>query len=410
MSSEHSTAAPAAQRPHHATHRPPSGARPLRIGWMLRGMGEVDGAGVYLRQICDALLALDRTNEYVLLYRHPEQLGQYAHYPNVRERLVRAPGKLLWDQVAVPLVARRERLDVIFHHKFSVPLLAPCPTVVQQRCAEYWLFPHFYDRLNRVYNTASIPIYCRSAERVLTNSDSLADELSACAGIPRERMHTVYAAANARFAPVTEAARLRAVRERYGLPEGDFLLMVAKGYARIGKSGQPLYPSKNILGTLEGYARARRSAPCPPVVIVGAGIRERLEGEPLSRELGSAVQVPGLLAHEDMPALYSMARALVFPSVYESFGIPIIEAMSCGCPVITSSRGACAEVSGDAALLVDPDDTAALAAAIVRVSADDALRQTLQERGLARAARFSWEESARQLLGELSAAAASRPR
>ena len=188
---------------------PPSvraaGPRPLRIGIMLRAVGEYDGAGVYIRKLMDALLDLDRRNEYVLFYAGPGQLGTYADRPNVLEVAVRAPGKLAWDQVAVPRAARRAGLDVLFHHKFSIPLLAPCPTVVQQRGTEYWSFPEYYrawgDWMNAAYNRWSIPLFCRRAARVLTNSDSLAAELEQLLEIPRSKMATVYAAAEERDAP-----------------------------------------------------------------------------------------------------------------------------------------------------------------------------------------------------------------
>jgi glycosyltransferase involved in cell wall biosynthesis len=120
------------------------------------------------------------------------------------------------------------------------------------------------------------------------------------------------------------------------------------------------------------------------------------------------VHTPGFVELADMPAVYSMARALVFPSRYESFGIPIVEAMACGCPVITATTSACPEVAGGAALLVDPDDVDGLASAMERVSLDDALAEDLRRRGLSRAAAFSWSESARTLLSELRLAA-SRP-
>ena len=135
--------------------------RPLRIGLMLRGIREVDGVGVYARQLCDALFEVDRVNQYVLFYMSEEQAGRYANVPNATERVVHAPSKLAWDQVAVPLAARRERLDVLFHHKFSIPLLAPCPTVVQQRCTAYWTNPEWYpglaDRLNRSTTCSAFP-------------------------------------------------------------------------------------------------------------------------------------------------------------------------------------------------------------------------------------------------------------
>jgi len=365
---------------------------------MLRAIDEVDGSGVYARELCDALIALDTANDYVVFYMHPHQVGRYAHQPHVRERLVRSRSKLMWDQVLIPLAARRESLDVLFHYKLTIPLLAPCPTVVQQRGVEQWLFPEFYDRLNRTYMTRSIPLYCRRATRVLTNSDSLANELSDVAGVPRTRLQTIYAAAGAGFRPVTDARELARVRAKYRLPPHAFLLAVAKGYARIGERGQRLYPRKNIAGTLDAYARVRAAVrDCPPLVLMGAGLAERLQGDRLDADLAASVVVPGLIAHEDMPAVYSMARALVFPSLYESFGIPIVEAMACGCPVITSNRGACREVAADAALLVDPTDTSAIAAATIRVVGDEPTARALRQRGLMRAGHFSWTKSAQQL-------------
>ncbi|MFL5495807.1 MAG: glycosyltransferase family 4 protein [Gemmatimonadales bacterium] len=390
---------------------------PLRIGLMLRGIDEYDGAGVYIRKLLDALLGLDTTNEYVLFFSSARQGGRYAHLPNVREVVVHAPGKLLWDQVAVPAAARRERLDVLFHHKFSIPAVAPCPTVVQQRGTEYWSFPQYYptlgDRINRLYNVVTIPFFCRRAARVLTNSDSLAAELEQVAGVPRAKMATVYAAADQRFTRITDPALLSRVRTQYGLPDQPFFLMVVKGYARIEYAGQALCPRKNVEGTLEAYARARAAEPgCPPMVILGAGVKDRLTPAVLKERFAldpESVAIPGLIAHDDMPAVYSMAAALLFPSYYESFGIPLVEAMACGCPVITSSAPACPEVVGDAALVVDPDDVEGLAEAMLRVVREPGLAVRLRELGLARARRFSWQDSARRLLAELERAS-GRPR
>jgi len=146
------------------------------------------------------------------------------------------------------------------------------------------------------------------------------------------------------------------------------------------------------------------------MVILGAGVKERLSAEALEGRFGldpSSVLVPGLIAHEDMPAVYSAAGALLFPSYYESFGIPLVEAMACGCPVITSSAPACPEVVRDAALVVDPDDVEGIANAMLRLIREPGLVARLRARGLARAGEFSWEDSARRLLGELELAAAN---
>lgn len=386
---------------------------------MLRAVDDVDGQGIYIRKLCEALFELDSRNEYVAFYNRQNQLGRYLGCANVREVVVPGGGKLLWDQVLVPLAARREKLDVLFHHKFSIPLISPCPTVVQQRGTEYWSHPEFYvgwsGRLDQLYNRLMIPLYCKRAARVLTNSNTLGEELVRHVGVPRSKLRTVYASADKSFHPIADQRTIRQVRERYGLPPAPFLLMVVKGHQVLRQaSGKDLTPRKNVVVTLEAYGRMRRraveaGAVVPPLVILGLGIAERLTPELIAEHADpTSVHTPGFVQFEDMPAIYSMARALVFPSRYESFGLPIVEAMASGCPVVTSSLSACPEVAGDAALLVDPDDTDGLAGAMERVSFDDPLAEKLRQRGLRRAATFSWTNSARTLLSELGTAAGTR--
>jgi glycosyltransferase involved in cell wall biosynthesis len=389
--------------------------RPLRIGLMLRAIDDVDGQGIYIRELCDALFDLDTHNQYVAFYWRDDQRGRYADRPNVREVVLPGRQKLVWDQLLVPRAARRERLDVLFHHKFSIPLRSPCPTVVQQRGTEYWSHPEFYSGwsglVDRYYNRVMIPQYCRRAARVLTNSDTLGDELVRHAGVPREKLRTVYAAADERFRPVTDAVALASVRERYRLPAEPFLLMVVKGHQIQGQVGQKaLTPRKNVELALEAYGRLRDRAGVPPLVILGIGIAERLTPEIVRAYADpSRVHAPGFVEFADMPVVYSLARALIFPSHYESFGIPLVEAMACGCALVTSNTSACPEVAGDAALLVDPDDVDAVAAAMERVAFDEALVRDLEARGLQRAQAFSWTRSAQTLLAELELAATAVP-
>ena len=384
---------------------------------MLRAIDDVDGQGIYIRELCNALFALDTRNEYVAFYNKEAQKGRFGDRANVREVVVPGTNKLFWDQVQVPRAARRERLDVLFHHKFSIPLAAPCPTVVQQRGTEYWSHPEFYvglsGRLDQLYNRLTIPLYCRRADRVLTNSNTLGDELVRYAGVPRAKLRTVYASADESFRPVADTETLARVRSRYSLPSIPFLLMVVKGHQVMAQaSGRALTPRKNVVAALEAYGLMRRRAldagpdPVPPLVILGIGIAERLTREIVAQYTDpAAVYTPGFVEFGDMPAIYSLARALVFPSLYESFGIPLVEAMACGCPVVTSDTSACPEVVGEAALLVDPHDVEGLASAMARVSFDDALAEQLRKRGLSRAADFSWAESARTLLAEIRRAA-----
>ena len=275
-----------------------AGTRRLRIGLMLRAIDDVDGQGIYIRKLCEALFDIDRHNQYVAFYAREEQMGAYRDRSNVNEVLLRGRGKLLWDQVQVPIAARRERLDVLFHHKFSIPLAAPCPTVVQQRGTEYWSHPEFYSgwqgRLDRLYNRLMIPLYCRRAVRVLTNSNTLGDELVRYAGVPRRKLRTVYAAADESFQPVTDPVALASVRARYGLPDRPYLLMVVKGHQILGQaSRKPLTPRKNVAVALAAYgrlhARAARAGAVPPrLVILGIGMAERLTHEVIAQNVDPA--------------------------------------------------------------------------------------------------------------------------
>ncbi len=393
----------------------------MRIGLMLRAIDDVDGQGIYIRKLCDALFQVDPQNEYVAFYNHERQAGRYRGHANVREVVV--PGsssKLVWDQVLVPLAGRREGIDVLFHHKFSIPLVSSCPVVVQQRGTEFWSHPEFYTglsgRVDRLYSRLMIPLYCKRAARVLTNSNTLGDELVRYVGVPRSKLRTVYASADASFHPISDSQILEQVRQRYALPAEPFLLMVVKGHQVLGQaSGKTLNPRKNVPATLEAYGRMRRQAiqsgadAVPSLVILGLGIAERLTPEVIAEHTDPAtIYTPGFVELSDMPAVYSMARALVFPSHYESFGIPIVEAMACGCPVVTSTTSACPEVAGEAALLVDPNDVEGLASAMGRVSFDDSLADELRRRGFYRAAAFSWKQSALTLLSELRTAAGNR--
>jgi len=371
---------------------PPPG-RPIRFGVMLREIpDQTDAPGIIALNLLDHLLEIDRRNEYVLFFRRAPLSDRYDHPPRVRSRILPAPCRLLWDQVAVPRAAARERIDLLFHPKHSVPLRARCRTVMELRGSEYWVHPDYYGRMDLMYERRMIPRFCRKADHVIVESDFVGADFRRFLGLRAEKMTRIYIAPADRFRPVTDRGRLEEVRNRYGL-DGDFGLTVT----RIFQGGRP-YAGKNLPRAIGGFLRseARRRM---VFAIAGRGTRDFTAGLRGIEENGRSALLPlDCVPQEDLPALYSLARFFLFPSMYESFGLPILEAMACGCPVITSTTGACPEVAGGAALLVDPTDIAGIARAIDRLTGDEPLHSDLSARGIARARAFSWRSAAEETL------------
>src|SRR5438445_10820764 len=208
-------------------------------------------------------------------------------------------------------------------------------------------------------------------------------------GVPAERIAVVYNAVSSEFYPVSDPAMMVAVKTRYGLRRDTFIL-----------SGGGSEPRKNIAGLVESFGRATRLRETMNLVVVGGmdrGAEPILEAVRRAR-LEEAVIFPGHVPLEDLRVLYSACSLFVFPSLYEGFGMPVLEAMACGAPVVSSNASSLPEVVGDAALLVDPRNPEAWAQAMTRVFEDANLRDDLRRRGALRIKAFSWEQSAREQL------------
>jgi glycosyltransferase involved in cell wall biosynthesis len=376
-----------------ATERAGEPDRPLRIGVMLRSLDEKGGIGVYTRGILDELLELDRHNHYVLFFRSDRHLGSYADRPNVTERLVGAPHKLVWDQVAVPRACRRERIDVLFHPKFTVPVLAPCPSVMVVHGAD-WFIPEqarFYGRLDVAQIRLLMPLYIRRASLVLSVTELTTQNFRSVLGLPDGKIRTVYLAPARSFRRVTDAAELERVRRRYDLPD-RFILTLTK------LSGAE---RKNFPGVVGAYRRLHGRVPHKLVVGgVGCSALRGPYGIP-SDGWGADVVFPDWMDQADLPAVYSMADLYLYPSRLESASIPLMEAMACGTPMVTSDANDLREIAGDAALLVDPEDHEAIADAAFRVLTDASLAADLSERALERSRSFSWDRCARETLAAI---------
>jgi glycosyltransferase involved in cell wall biosynthesis len=356
---------------------------------MLRAMDEKQGIGVYTQNLMDHLLRLEQKNEYVLFYRNPVFLGRYSGYENVREKVVTAPNKFIWDQVKIPLEAALENVDVIFHTKFTVPFLTRRKTVMAIHGASWFVHPEFYSKLDIQYMKLVMPLYCKKVDGIVSNSDLTTRDYIRILGVDPEKIRTAHLAADDRFRPVDDEATLAEARQKYGLP-GRYILSVIK-YA----------PRKNFKNLIRAFQKCRERVECK-LVVVGSGCEKYREEYRLD-EIGLArdVHFLGWVEQEELPAIYSMADCMFFPSIYEEFGIPVCEALACGTPMVVSNTGALPEIAGEAGLLVDPINPSEMADALYRLWTDPELRLDKQAKALQRSREFNWEKCARETLAVL---------
>ncbi|HEX5386112.1 MAG TPA: glycosyltransferase family 1 protein [Gemmatimonadales bacterium] len=374
---------------------------------MMRPIDHDSGFRAYVEGLVDAMLRIDQSNRYLLLYRTKKWFGRFASFPQAREVLVDRPqNTLLWDQVAMPYWAWRERADVIFNPKFSVPLLSPCPPTMGLQEPAPWVEPEHYERLDVLYERIMLPLYCRRAAHIFPMAHWILEENRKHLGLPFPRTTVTWPAPQEHLRPVTDRAALDEFRARYHLPE-QFIVAVTR-VDHPGLAGSTsFYPGKNPHTTLRAFLEIRDRIP-HGLVIAGRRVRDYLLYMGFTDADFERVRFVDFIPFDELPKLYSLADLGVFPAFYEGFGFSLLGAMACGCPVIASKTGACPEVVAGGAPLVDPRDPHDVARVMLEVLGDPALRQRIRARGLARAAELSWEETARLTLKGLAMAAGRR--
>jgi glycosyltransferase involved in cell wall biosynthesis len=383
-------------------------ARPLRIGVMLRHFEQKDGGvRVYTRRLLPFLFTMGAGHHWVLIYQNPALIGTFREYPNVEEVACTVPGSVLWDQLGIPRVARERKLDVIFNPKFTVPLFTRARTVFVMHGSEWFVIPEHFLWYDRLYFKRAVPAYLRSADSVIAVSHAVKRDAVRYTGVTPRKIAAIHNGFDPQgFQPVKDPQRLAEVRQKYRLPE-QFLLWVGQMESR-----------KNLGRLFEAMARVKDRIPHSLVIAgaqrhqfpMAAGVEQELQLIE-DRGIEERVHFAGWVNHDDLPAVYSLADAYVFPSLYEGFGIPLLEAMACGCPVLAATAGAVPEVCGDAALWFDAaGGHPRPAKALERLLREPGLAQDLRRRGLARAAGFSWQTAAERLLALLPTGSAEAGR
>lgn len=358
------------------------------------------GIGRYTRELVRAISWLDQANRYVLLQAARGAKVAAGSWPanfDVHSLpLTDHQVAVLWQRFRLPLPVElvAGRIAVFHSPDFVLPPTWRARTVLTVHDLSFLTTPHTADPALRRYLMASVPRSIARADHILADSESTRRDLVQHLGVEPERTTVVYPGVGSQFKPL-ELQAVREVRARYKL-EGPFVLAVGT-----------LQPRKNYPALIEAWARLREVDPAlASVGLVIAGGRGWLYDEidaTIERlEVATRVRLLGFVPEEDLPALYNAAAAVAMPSLYEGFGIPVIEALACGTPVVASNVSSLPEASGDAALLVPPDDVDALAKALRRLLTDDELRATLRQRGFAHAQHFTWEAAARTVLNVYS--------
>jgi glycosyltransferase involved in cell wall biosynthesis len=347
------------------------------------------GIGTYIRNLLRHLSRLDRTTEYVLICR-PEDGDLAATLgSNFRSVLEPAPAYSLQEQFKIPLDLRRERANLFHAPHYVLPPLTPCRSVVTIHDCIHLRFPQYLpSRAAHAYARGSLWAATHQADRILTVSEASKKDILDYFHVPESKIDVIYNAIDERFNEPPAPDEIERVKERYQLND-PFVLYAGN-----------IKPHKNLERLIEAFHMFRRPAfEHVRLLIIGDEITKyaTLRRAVHRLKLHKHVRFFGFVPDQTLAALYRLAAVFVFPSLYEGFGLPPLEAMASGAPVITSNVSSLPEVVGDAALLIDPYDPEAIADAMRRVFSDEALRQQLKERGHIRARHFSWDRSVRRV-------------
>jgi glycosyltransferase involved in cell wall biosynthesis len=355
------------------------------------------GVRVYTHQILRAMLDLQSSNEFVFLYQNPALVGTYAQDPLVTEVVLPGKSILRWDQMEVPTAVRNYQIDVLYNPKYSIPILAKCTTVWVCHGLDWYVMPWASRRIDRLSHKFLVPRYARKADAIIAVSEITREHVIQFLPIAGERVVTVYSGVDDSFRHAADADGREALQRQYDLPARFFLYSGA------------IYPPKNFTRLVQAYARV---GPAAGVSLVIAGGENRFLSAhelkvPDALGLTKWVKWLGWVEPKRLPALYQSAEVLLLPSLFESYGLPIAEAMAAGCPVLTSDRYGTKEIAGDAALLVDPESVDEIAAGMRRLVSEPELRRRLIAAGKERVRTLTWRRCAQETLQVLENAAMS---
>ncbi|HHS50409.1 MAG TPA: glycosyltransferase family 1 protein [candidate division Zixibacteria bacterium] len=340
------------------------------------------GVGVYTRSLVSAMAELDDVEEIVLF-----SIGDVPEFASPKVRTVRYRSRVqhFAIQLELPKLLKNNGIDVLHGPNFYLPLRGKTPSAVTVHDLSAQFFPSHHSlkhRLSQAFLKPSI----KRADAIIAVSKATADEIARYRPSYAGKVRVVHNGVDERFTPAP-LSEIECIRVKFGLPE-RFILFVGT-----------LEPRKNVQRLVEAFAEIRHRVPQKLIIAGGKGwLYDDIFASVRQLGIEDSVMFIGYVPFEDLPALYSSADVFCYPSLYEGFGLPVLEAMACGTPVVTSNLSSMPEVAGDCAILVDPSSAESIADGLRRLAQDDALREDFKARGLARAKEFTWQNCARKTL------------
>jgi glycosyltransferase involved in cell wall biosynthesis len=350
---------------------------------------KVTGIGRYLLNFLKFATTFKRDYQFILYGNQFTRLDYKS--PNLTLKIILERATITWDQILLPTYLKNDSVDVFLSPYIKAPIFSPCPYITTIHDLLFLVTPEYTEWKYKPYNEV-FKIFGRAVSKramaIIADSESSKNDIIKIFGADEEKIHVVPLGITNEYAPVNDISSIEKIKNIYNI-KGRYILYVGN-----------FKPHKNIKRLIEAFVQVAKESSDVQLVLGGKRDKFTPQLEELANNLGIGDRVifTDFIKDEDLPYLYSGAELFVYPSLYEGFGLPVLEAMACGTPVICSNTTSLPEVAGDAAILINPEDVKSISSAIITLLKDDKLREDLKIKGLNRSKEFTVEKYSSKIL------------
>jgi len=356
----------------------------LRVGIIGRDLNKKGGGTkTYILNILKSLSGKKyEGHKFYLIHNCLEYKG---HFPSFEETFIEEKNKLLFDYLYVPIWSRKNKLDIVFYPKSTIPFFVRGKKIVTVHDLAYFMPSlHAYTLLNTFFMKRMIKSSCKRADKLIVVSENTKRDIINILGINEEKIKVIYEAADEKYKIMKDKEKLREIKEKYNLSK-KFILFTGG-----------ITPRKNLVRLIKTFNKISNDISHDLVLTGGKGWKNKEELALIKHN--KKIKRLGFVADENMPYLYNLADIFIYPSLYEGFGLPVLETQACGCPVIASNVSSIPEVGGDSVLYIDPYNIEDIKEKMLRLAKNESLKKDLIRKGFKNVKRFSWDKAAKEIL------------